>query len=134
MGNIKENLKARIKRLRTDAGLSQVALANLAGISVQTIKDVEAGRRGLGLRALEGISSALKVSIDDLKGETEPVIQKVSHIKASKALKMFESIPDEIYDLAVNIGPDHEIWKVVRSVLETASEGVGKKTKEQSPS
>lgn len=123
MGNIGERLRDRVKKLRATTGLSQVALANRAGVSVQTIKDVEAGRRGLGLKALEGISSALGISIEELKGKSEPRVEKIEAFKAKKMIQYFESIPDEIYELALELGDSREsVWEDIAETLLIAIE------------
>jgi transcriptional regulator with XRE-family HTH domain len=128
MGKIEEKLQQRIKKLRSDAGLSQVALANRAGVSVQTIKDAEAGRRGLGIKALQGISEALGLSIEQLRGEVSVRVEPLQKVRMSKVVKMIESIPDDIYDLASKIPKNDKAWDYVRSSLEYAIEKRGKES------
>lgn len=53
---------ANIRRLRTAAGWSQVALAEAAGISRRTLIGVEAGDANISLRGLNRIATALGVS------------------------------------------------------------------------
>ena len=120
MEKIEEDLRERVKRLRTDAGLSQVALATRANISVQTVKDIEAGRKGAGIKVLQALAQAFSLSIEELVNEKPPVVEQIHRFKARKALRYFESIPDEIYEKAIKFGPSHEVWREVMVVLEEA--------------
>lgn len=121
MENIEDDLKHKIRSFRKKSGLSQVALANRADVSVQTIKDIEAGRRGAGIKALQGISDALGVSIEDLTSSSlELPVVKVEKFKARKALRYFEKIPDDIYDLAMAFQPSDDVWDEVKLILEDA--------------
>lgn len=55
-------LRLRLRELRTAAGLSQEALANLAGIRQATVSGLETGRtRRVDLPALERLAKALGV-------------------------------------------------------------------------
>lgn len=117
MGNTGEKLNTRIKRLRAEAGLSQVALANLVPCSVQTIKDIEGGRKGAGLKVVKGISNALGISVEELTGRGEPEVKKIITHKMKDYTRRVESIPDYIYDLALELGPDHKAWPTVRDMF-----------------
>lgn len=122
MGKTGEELKDRFKRLRGEAKLTQVALANLANVSVQTIKDIEGGRKGAGIKVLQAVANALHISIEELCGEGAPAVERVEKFNSKKALSYFESVPNEVYVLAKEIGPGHKIWKDVKSLLEGAVE------------
>ncbi len=52
---------ARLRRLREAAGVSQEALADLAGIHRTYLSDVERGQRNLGLDNIVALAVALKV-------------------------------------------------------------------------
>lgn len=52
-----------LKRLRTDAGLSQAALADLAGISDESIRLIEKGEREPNWSTVRKLARALNVSI-----------------------------------------------------------------------
>lgn len=61
MYQIDEAVKYNLKALRLDRGLTQQALAEMAGVSKQTISNVEKGA-GANSRTLERIAECLEVS------------------------------------------------------------------------
>lgn len=128
MEKIEEELKDRIRRLRKEAGLSQVALANLSNLSVQSIKDIEAGRRGVGFKAMQSLASAFGLPMEAVAGETPVRAEKVVKFKIRKLTRYLESIPDDIYEMALKFGPDHEVWKTVKVVMEDAEKDLEKKS------
>lgn len=121
MENIEEDLKDRVLRLRKAAKHTQESLAAAAGISFQTIKDIESGRTGGGLKSLTRIAKALDITIEELKGEAEPIVEKVVKFKVSKMARYIASIPDDVYEMAVKLGSGPEAqdaWEGVRAALE----------------
>ena len=60
------NLGKAIKLCRTQRELSQVGLANIAGISVSYLSLLEHGKRDPTWPTIEGIASALKVPVSIL--------------------------------------------------------------------
>jgi transcriptional regulator with XRE-family HTH domain len=62
-------LGARIAALRKDQGITQVQLAELLGVSQQTITAYEVGRRRIQVSALPVIAKALGVAVEALLGE-----------------------------------------------------------------
>lgn len=61
MYQIDEAVKYNLKALRMDRGLTQQALAEMAGVSKQTISNVEKGQ-GANSRTLERVAECLEVS------------------------------------------------------------------------
>ena len=61
----------RIARLRKDADLTQVQLADALGIAQQQLASYEVGRRRVPASLLPGLACALGVSIEDIIGEDE---------------------------------------------------------------
>ncbi|HEX2062807.1 MAG TPA: XRE family transcriptional regulator, partial [Acidimicrobiales bacterium] len=55
-----------LQRLRRERNLSQGELARLAGVTASAISQAEAGRRGLSLDTLVGLSERLGTTLDDL--------------------------------------------------------------------
>ena len=55
-----------VKKLRKEAGLSQEAFAEAAGLARSYMSDVETGRRNPTLKVVERIAAALNVSADTL--------------------------------------------------------------------
>ena len=62
-------LGARIAQLRKAAGITQVQMAEVLGMSQQTVNSYEVGRRRVPVSALPTIARALAVSIEELIGE-----------------------------------------------------------------
>jgi transcriptional regulator with XRE-family HTH domain len=60
-----------VRTLRQDRGLSQEALADLAGMSGNYVGDTERGERNISVRALWQIADALGVSASVLFREAE---------------------------------------------------------------
>lgn len=61
---MKMNVSAAIKRIRKEKGLSQRQLAELIGVTEQTISNYESGRRSVELEKLEDLADALNVSVE----------------------------------------------------------------------
>ncbi len=66
MRDINKEVGFNIRELRISRGLSQENLAALADLHRTYIGQVERGEKNIGLRNLEKIAKALKVSIKDL--------------------------------------------------------------------
>jgi transcriptional regulator with XRE-family HTH domain len=62
---------ARVRLLRTQAGLSQEALADRARIHRTYIGGIERGERNLSLRNIDRIARALRVPVADLFREDQ---------------------------------------------------------------
>lgn len=62
----REALATNLRRLRTEKGMSQEALADLAGIHRNYLGGIERKERNVGLDNLERIARALGVSVSDL--------------------------------------------------------------------
>ncbi len=56
----------QLRRLRNEAALSQMELAERSGVSRATIADLEAGKRGSQPRTLRKLADALGVKPKDL--------------------------------------------------------------------
>ena len=56
------HLQIRLRQLRETAGLTQIALAELAGVSQRAISDLETGKtQRIDLELLDRVSRALRV-------------------------------------------------------------------------
>ncbi len=62
-------LGSRIAQLRKTEGITQVQMAEVLGVSQQTVNSYEVGRRRVPVSALPAIARALAVSIEELIGE-----------------------------------------------------------------
>jgi len=65
-------LSSGLRRIREEFGLSQGALAQIAGISPSAVSQVEAGRRSLSLSTILQISRSLGVGLDDVVQQQVP--------------------------------------------------------------
>lgn len=66
-------LGTALRAVRTSRGLSQSALARLAGVSPSAISQAERGHRGLSLDTLLDLSAKLNVTLDELlRGDVAP--------------------------------------------------------------
>lgn len=63
------HLGSNLKRLRTDARMSQTALAERAGISRRTIINIESGEANISLSAVDDLAHALGATFVDLVAE-----------------------------------------------------------------
>ena len=59
-------MEKRIQQLRKDKGLSQEALADLAGLSIRTVQRIEAGVSKPRAFTLQALATALQVEIIEL--------------------------------------------------------------------
>lgn len=64
-------LGARIATLRKEQGITQVQLAQLLGVSQQTITAYEVGRRRIQVSTLPVIAKALHVPVEELVGKND---------------------------------------------------------------
>jgi transcriptional regulator with XRE-family HTH domain len=66
MNDINKDVGFNIRRVREEQGLTQEKLAELADLHRAYIGQIERGEKNIGLKNLEKIAKALKVSIKDL--------------------------------------------------------------------
>ena len=74
MLNLKEKLGLRIKKIRKNLGYSQEKLAELIGMDIPNLSNIERGKRFMTAETLEKIAKALKTTERELFNfnETEP--------------------------------------------------------------
>lgn len=93
----------RIAKCRQDAALTQQALADLTGLSLQFIACVERGKKGVGIDTVIRIAEALHVSIDYLVlGNSheadahyfEEILSRLSEPQIRNAKKIMEALTD----------------------------------------
>jgi transcriptional regulator with XRE-family HTH domain len=89
----------RVRRLRKLRGLTQQALARSSGLSLRTIKDVEAGNRNQTLHAIAG---ALHVHTSDLSAPGQPEHQPVP-------AERWEDVRDALYRRTPGSEPDEAV-------------------------
>lgn len=108
---ISDLVSSNLKILRKRSNVTQRFIAESAGVNVQTIRDIEAGRRGTSLELLGKIANTLSVKPSDMLESNEPAPTLV--LPVSKTLQKMMNIPDEVYARAGNYPPDHEVWDML---------------------
>jgi len=81
-------LGARIAELRKAQGITQIEMAEVLGVSQQTVNSYEVARRRVPVSALPILAKLLTVSIDELLGQSA----KRTHGKRGPASKLQQQI------------------------------------------
>lgn len=104
-----QQLGKRVAQLRKDQGLTQTQLAEILGISQQTMAHYEVGRLRVAVAMLPALAKALAVSIEELmdvqptaaKGKRGPIpalqrqIEQISQLPRTKqkfVIEMLETV------------------------------------------
>lgn len=61
-----QKLGNKIRKLRKEAGISQIKLEGLSGVDRTYISDIERATRNPSVKTLEKLAKALKVKVSDL--------------------------------------------------------------------
>jgi len=133
---MKEDIKQRIKRLRLESGLTQIALSEISGVSLKTIKDLENGRSKGSVETLKSLAKGLGMDLSELTGEELPktsTVIKLPKFNSKFISKAIQAIPDDVYELALQVSDeDQELcWESVRGVLEYYAEKNADKIKDK---
>ena len=84
--DVREVLASRLKRHRMSLGLTQLELAEKAGIPYQVINRLEHGRQSLYVERLVTLATTLNVSLDYLVGRTDdPTLPKRARSRKATA-------------------------------------------------
>jgi len=71
MASVLDQVGPRLKRLRSQRGVTLTALADVTGISKSTLSRLETGQRRPSLELLLPLAQAYRVALDDLVGAPE---------------------------------------------------------------
>ncbi len=66
MSQLKEKFGERLQLLRKQAGITQEELANLTGLSIDTISNIERGINGTKFDVLDQFAEILNIEVKDL--------------------------------------------------------------------
>ncbi|NHT18520.1 helix-turn-helix transcriptional regulator [Cellulomonas sp. IC4_254] len=72
-GELQVTVGRRVRRIRTERGISQEALAGAVGVHRTYLGGVERGERNLTLRSVERLADRLGVPVRDLIGDAPEV-------------------------------------------------------------
>jgi transcriptional regulator with XRE-family HTH domain len=101
MNDLKRNLAANVRRLRTAHSMSQQQIAALSGLPRPTWASLESGAANPTLCVLAKVAQALQVSIDELTGAPR---NEVEHIAAAavRSRRRHELVPDALPGLEIS--------------------------------
>ncbi|MHB1733377.1 MAG: helix-turn-helix domain-containing protein [Ferrimicrobium acidiphilum] len=107
-------LSSGLRRIREEFGLSQGALAQLAGISPSAVSQVEAGHRSLSLSTILQISRSLGVGLDDVVRQQVPsylIVRSGLEIQPTNSglLINYGSDGRRVYSIALDPGQRFDI-------------------------
>lgn len=85
-------LGTRVAELRKAKNITQIQMAEVLGVSQQTINSYEVGRRRIPVSALPTLATALTISIEELLGETVTQNKNNKRGPAPKLQKQVEII------------------------------------------
>ncbi|MBR5947119.1 MAG: helix-turn-helix transcriptional regulator [Clostridia bacterium] len=116
MNSIVKRLGQRIRNYRTNLGLSQEKLAELAGCHPTYIGQIERGEKNATIESLEKISSALGVSLSKL-------FEKIGSVENSESGR---NIPLECYELLSSQTPSEQeqILKIIIEMVKYKNDSV----------
>lgn len=105
MESIAKTIGQRIRNYRTNLGLSQEKLAELAGCHPTYIGQIERGEKNATIESIEKIASALSVSLSEL----------FERIGGSNDAEGRRNIPLECYELLASKTPaeQEQIFKII---------------------
>lgn len=104
--DIKQQLGAKIKRLRQKKGITQEKLAEMINISPRTLSGIEIGENFMTAQTLEKILYSLDAGVDDLLNS--------EHLKPTEDL--IAEIEIMIADVKNDRNKIENIYKVVKAI------------------
>lgn len=110
-------------------GLTQEALGKIVGVTAKAIQDYEAGRGSPTLARLDLLAKAFGVSVAQLLESKAPEMAPV--IRISDAVRVIDSIPDDIYQMAAKFNKSHPLWETVRGILDDEIEALSENESEE---
>lgn len=75
-----DEIISTITQKRRQLGISQAALANLAGISRRTMVAIESGEHDVGIRKLQRILDSLGLTMSVIDGPARPIESELSSL------------------------------------------------------
>lgn len=92
--------KDRLKKKRVEAGLTQVQLADKAGVTARTIQNYELGnRKPSNMEVIQKIADALNTTTEYLLGSSGTYVVEAHEKGGSKAARDIEQLVSEVTGL-----------------------------------
>lgn len=111
----------RIKKARTEKGMTQGCIAKLTGLSTPHISNIETGNTKLGLPTIINMANVLDVSVDELLCDSVKRSEQIYCEELSELLK--DCTADELHIIA-------ELAKVIKkSGINSAKKARKRRTK-----
>lgn len=121
--DITKVLAKNLRDAREQKKLSREALAKSAGVTAQTIYDVENENRKPSLTVMDSLAKALEVEVYDLlKVPLEGEVVKIRRQPLKAVLSGLMNIPQDVYEMIEQVEQENEAWDTVRAALEIAIE------------
>jgi predicted transcriptional regulator/DNA-binding XRE family transcriptional regulator len=111
---VKSKIGSRIRRLRSDRGLTQVELAGLLGISASYLNLIEHNQRALTVPLLFKIGNALDVDLENLAEDQESRL--IADIQDALKNPIFEDIRLSEDDIADLVGASPEAARALLKI------------------
>ncbi len=113
--------KDRLKSKRTEAGMTQVQLAEATGLTPRSIQNYEMGtRRPRNDEIVEKLAAALGCSFEDLMGTGGTYIIQAQEKGGAKASRDMETLVDEVVGMFAGGSMDEESMDGVYRALSEA--------------
>jgi transcriptional regulator with XRE-family HTH domain len=96
-------VRARLRELRQERGLTQEQLCERAGVSLDLVNRVEGGKRTPGLATLARLAAALGVSVVDLLGDERPPPVSSQAAAVRRVAALLERQPDAVVAAAERV-------------------------------
>lgn len=112
-----DKIRANIKKIREEAGLSQKALASMIGKSESATRGYESGKTDIPLSTLLTIASALHVSLYELSNGK----QKAESAKSPLTLRIY-NMEDRLNVAAILIKNGYTVGQAKRSRTPTGKQ------------
>jgi transcriptional regulator with XRE-family HTH domain len=118
MESIKDIVAKNCKRL-LNRSVNLAEVSRLMRIHPSTISRWKSGDHAPELDKLDRLAEILGVNVSEFFKDDRPEPTR-SQVGVFEAIRRFQSVPEDIYDLAVKLGPTHDVWRTVNVALTDA--------------
>ena len=119
---ITEIISKNVRHYRKEKGITQKRVAEICGVTIQQIQDVEAGRRKPSIDLVFRMASAFGVDSGKLL-EQEEAPPQIKPLPFKSVLGMYARIPEAtVKRLAKYSESDKEVWEAIEGTLDGIDE------------